>query len=89
MLIGPQGKLGDGITVLDTEWHRTVQAQGGAIVALGGKQHGLPLLLDPVRGPSVVKARRTEHAKTELAAHRFDTAHKVVGLFHLFHRHEV
>ena len=33
MLIRPQGKLGDGIAVLDTEWHRTVQAQGGTIVA--------------------------------------------------------
>src|SRR6266581_957711 len=69
--------------------HRRVQAQGSTIVALGSKKHGSLLLLDPVRGPSVVKARRAEHAKTELAAHRFDAAYQVVGLFHLFHWHEV
>src|SRR5206468_10434528 len=63
VLIRPQGKLGDGIAVMDTEWHRTVQAQGGTIVALGGKKHGPVLLLDPVRGSSVVKAWRAEHAK--------------------------
>ena len=89
MLIRPQGKLGDGIAVMDTEWHRTVQAQGGTIVALRGKKHGPLLLLDPVRGPRIVKARRAEHAKAELAAHRFDAAYQVVSLFYLFHRHEV
>src|SRR5262249_34919606 len=36
VLIRPQGKHGDGIAVMDTEWYRTVQAQGGTIVALGG-----------------------------------------------------
>ena len=89
MLIRPQGKLGDGIAVMDTEWHRTVQAQGGTIVALRGKKHGPLLLLDTVRGPRIVKARRAEYAKAELAAHRFDAAYQVVSLFYLFHRHEV
>ena len=89
MLIRLQSKLGDGIAVMDTEWHRRVQAQGSTIVALGSKKHGSLLLLDPVRGPSVVKARRAEHAKAEFAAHRFDATYQVVGLLYLFHRHEV
>jgi len=47
------------------------------------------LLLDPVRGAPIVKARRAEHAKAEFTAHCLDTAYQVMGLLHLFHRHEV
>src|SRR5262249_1095182 len=89
VLIRPQGKLGDGIAVMDAEWYRTVQTQASTIVTLGGKKHGLPLLLDPVRGAPIVKARRAEHTKAEFTAHCFDAAYQVVGLLHLFDRHEV